>query len=155
MEEAISKKEENTSKKEESISKKSASKSTTKSSTTKSTKKSTPKKTTSKSKNNNKAAALEDEVIVVKNTENETYLVPSRIETKSKSWPLVIGLLILFVVMILAFVPWSNTFGLDIMSKATEAVNGFKLFKFELFAKLLDDNNISYTREFIIHLVIG
>lgn len=141
VEEAISKKEENTSKKEESISKKSASKSTTKSSTTKSTKKSTPKKTTSKSKNNNKAAALEDEVIVVKNTENETYLVPSRIETKSKSWPLVIGLLILFVVMILAFVPWSNTFGLDIMSKATEAVNGFKLFKFELFAKLLGTYN--------------
>ena len=43
--------------------------------------------------------------------------------------------------MILAFIPWANTFGLDTMTKATEGVNGFKLFNFELFAKLLGTYN--------------
>lgn len=118
-----------------------AKKTTTKASSTKSTKKSTPKKSSSKSKNNNKAAALDDEVIVVRNSDNESYLIPEGKETTTKTWPLVIGLLILFVVMVLAFIPWANTFGLDTMSKATEAVNGFKLFKFELFAKLLGTYN--------------
>lgn len=127
-------------KKESKTTKKNDSKSTAKS-TTKSTKKSTAKKSTSKSKNSNKAAALDDEVIVVRNSDNESYLVPEGEETTSKSWPLAIGLLILFVVMVLAFIPWSNSFGLDTMSKATEAVNGFKLFKFELFAKLLGTYN--------------
>lgn len=118
-----------------------AKKTTTKASSKKSTKKSTPKKSSSKSKNNNKAAALDDEVIVVRNSDNESYLIPEGKETTTKTWPLVIGLLILFVVMVLAFIPWANTFGLDTMSKATEAVNGFKLFKFELFAKLLGTYN--------------
>lgn len=108
---------------------------------TKSTKKSTPKKTASKSKNNNKAAALDEEVIVVRNSDNESYLIPEGKETTTKSWPLAVGLIILFVIMILAFIPWANTFGLDTMTKATEGVNGFKLFNFELFAKLLGTYN--------------
>ena len=128
-------------KKETKPAKKVDSKTTTKSSSTKSTKKSAPKKSTSKSKNNNKAASLDDEVIVVRNSETESYLIPTGKETRTKTWPLVVGLLILFVVMVLAFIPWSNTFGLDTMAKATEAVNGFKLFKFELFAKLLGTYN--------------
>lgn len=135
-------------KKEKTNSKKSTTKSTAKSSTTKSSSKSSStkstaksKKSTTKSKNNNKAAALDEEVIVIKNTEDETYLVPASNDTKTKSWPLIIALLILFVVMILAFIPWNSVFGLDIMSDATEAVNGFKLFKFDLFAKLLGTYN--------------
>ena len=128
-------------KKETKPAKKVDSKTTTKSSSTKSTKKSAPKKSTSKSKNNNKAASLDDEVIVVRNSETESYLIPTGKETRTKTWPLVVGLLILFVVMVLAFIPWSNTFELDTMAKATEAVNGFKLFKFELFAKLLGTYN--------------
>ena len=127
--------------KESKPAKKTDSKKTTKSSSTKTTKKSTPKKSTSKSKSNNKAAALDDEVIVVRNSDTESYLIPEGKETKSKQLPLIIGLIILFVIMVLAFIPWSNTFGLDAMTKATDAVNGFKLFKFELFAKLLGTYN--------------
>lgn len=117
--------------KESNSKKKEVSKKTTKTgskSTSKSTKKSGSKKSSSKSKNNNKAAVLDEEVIMIKN---------EKFDNKVKVWPLVIGLVILFVVMILAFIPWSDVFGFNGMATASEAVKGFKIFKFELFGKLL------------------
>lgn len=121
--------------KESNSKKKEVSKKTTKTgskSTSKSTKKSGSKKSSSKSKNNNKAAVLDEEVIMIKN---------EKFDNKVKVWPLVIGLVILFVVMILAFIPWSDVFGFNGMATASEAVKGFKIFKFELFGKLLGSFN--------------
>ncbi|MBR6949468.1 MAG: hypothetical protein IKH54_04705 [Bacilli bacterium] len=121
--------------KESNSKKKEVSKKTTKTdskSTSKSTKKSGSKKSSSKSKNNNKAAVLDEEVIMIKN---------EKFDNKVKVWPLVIGLFILFVVMILAFIPWSDVFGFNGMATASEAVKGFKIFKFELFGKLLGSFN--------------
>lgn len=109
-------------------------KTTTKKATGKTTtaKKNTTTKTTSKSKskNNNKAAALDEEVIVSKKTEK-----------KVKTWPLIVGFIILLVVMILAFIPWSTVFGIDLFSEAVNSIGKFKIFGFELFAKLLGTYN--------------
>lgn len=101
-------------------------------STSKSTKKNSSKKSSSKSRNNNKAAVLDEEVIMIKN---------EKFEGKVKVWPIVVGLIILFVVMILAFIPWSDVFGFNGMATASEAVKGFEIFKFALFGKLLGSFN--------------
>ena len=123
------------SEKENSTNKKNTTKKTAKSSsksTTKTSKKNSSKKTSSKSKNNNKAAVLDEEVIMIKN---------EKFDNKVKVWPLVVGLIILFIVMILAFIPWSDVFGFNGMATASEAVKGFEIFKFALFGKLLGSFN--------------
>ncbi len=113
-------------------------KTSTKTSTSKTTKKTTTKtsaskKTTTKkksSKSNNKAAVLDEEVIVAK-----------PVSKKSYSWPIVVSFAILAIIMILAFIPWNEVFGLDIMTKASDAVKEYKIFGFELFAKLFGTFN--------------
>lgn len=98
--------------------------------------KSTNKKSTSKS--NNKAAILDDEVIIAKNVDQkEEYLVPKAVSSKTKSWPILLGFVILLIVMTLAFIPWTDVFNITAMEDAAEIVNGFQIFKFNLFAKLL------------------
>ena len=138
---------------------KSASKSSsTKKATTKtSDKKTTAKKSTSKksttskgkasSKSNRKdikAAAKGDDVIVVKESlvnESVTGLVPTVVDSKHKTWPIVTGFILMFVVMILAFIPWADTFGLETFNDATTAVTGYELFNFAIFGKLLGTVN--------------
>lgn len=119
-------------------------KSTTKKSTTKKTTKSGSKKSTAKKKSNNKAALKNEDIIVVKALENDTEegLVPTIVDSKHKIWPLVCGFILLFVIMVLAFIPWGdNVFKVDAFTKATEGVTGFKLFGFALFGKLLGGIN--------------
>ncbi len=125
-------------------------KTTTKKSTTK---KSTAKKTTSKSgakkgttkkKSSNKAALKSEDIIVVKALENddEGVLVPTIVDSKHKIWPIVCGFILLFLIMVLAFIPWGeNVFKIDAFTKATEGVTGFKLFGFAIFGKILGGIN--------------
>ena len=96
-------------------------------------KKAPAKKTTKsskKGKNPNKAALIEEDVIVV----------PAKVSGKHKIWPLVLTFSLLFVLFVLAFLPW-NTWGVDGFDKATQAVQEFTLFKFPLFAKVLGTFN--------------
>ena len=131
-------------------------KTTAKKSTAKKTtaKKTTSKKTTTKSgakksskgkgKNANKAALKDEDIIVAKVDENvkDEGLVPTIVDSKHKIWPLVIGFIFLFVLMVLAFIPWSeNALNVTAFSKATDAVTGFKIFGFALFGKLLGNIN--------------
>ncbi|MBO5120089.1 MAG: hypothetical protein J6C28_00200 [Bacilli bacterium] len=126
-----------------------AKKASTKSSTTKKT--STKKTTTTKGKSSSKssrkdikAAAKGDDVIVVKESlvnESVAGLVPTVVDSKHKTWPIVTGFILLFVVMILAFIPWADTFGLETFNDATTAVTGFELFNFAIFGKLLGTVN--------------
>lgn len=122
-----------------STSKKSSTNKTSKTTKSSSTKKTTTKKITSKSsKNNNKAAEKDEDVIVIKNTEKEEKeLLPKSVDKKYRIWPLVCGLVILFVILLLAFIPWSDAFGVKAMEDATNAVVDFKIFGFTLFGKLL------------------
>ncbi|MBQ8131574.1 MAG: hypothetical protein IJ193_03695 [Bacilli bacterium] len=119
-------------------------KSTAKDSKKESTKKTTTKKSSGKksSKNNNKAAATGDDVIVIKGgEETDSYLVPVDEEKKHSTWALICGFALLFVVLILAFVPWNTVFGLSFMEDALKSVYEFKIFGFQLFSKLAGTNN--------------
>ncbi len=115
--------------------KKATSKKTTKSTksssskTTKSTsKKSTTKKTTKK--NANKAAVIAEDVIAV-NTNTK----------KANVWPFHVFFSLLFILMVLAFIPWSDAFGVNAFTNATTSVTEFKIFGFALFGKLLGTVN--------------
>ena len=98
-----------------------------------SAKKTTTKKTTKSSKKGksvNKAALMEEDVIIV----------PAKVSGKHKIWPLVLTFSLLFVLFVLAFMPWT-TFKVDAFEKASLAVQEFTLFKFPIFAKILGTFN--------------
>ena len=100
----------------------------------KATNKSTTKKTTKskKRKNPNKAALMDEDVIVV----------PNSVSEKHKIWPFVVFFTLLFVVFVLAFITWGeNGFGIKLFEDITTGTKGFEIFKFPLFAKLLGNVN--------------
>ena len=143
-----------TSKKSGKSTSKSSSTSAKKSTSTKttSTKKSTTtKKSTAKGKSSSKssrkdikAAAKGDDVIVVKESivnDSIEKFVPTVVDSKHRIWPIVTSFILLFVVMIMAFIPWSDTFGLETFVDATTAVTEFELFGFAIFGKLLGTVN--------------
>ena len=107
-----------------------------------SSKKEDTKKTTKKTtKATTKAADKTESVKVVKTKSDIDYYVPSEVKGKHKVWPLVVAFSVIFVIMILAFISWSNAFKVTAMEDATSAVTGFKVFGFALFGKLLGNVN--------------
>jgi len=137
--EVVEAKAEKTTAKKTATKKTTAKKSTSKKSTTKS-----GSKKSSKGKNANKAALKDEDIIVAKvdETETEEGLVPTIVDSNHKIWPLVVGFGFLFILMVLAFIPWSeNALNVHAFSKATEAVTGFKIFGFAIFGKLLGSVN--------------
>lgn len=123
-------------------------KTTKTSKTTKTATSSKAAKTSSKaSRKDNKAAAKDDEVIVVKEVEVKTSstncdgYIPAAVSGKHKIWPIILGFSIVFVIMILAFIPWSSVFSITAFDSATEAVMEFELFGFTIFGKLLGTVN--------------
>lgn len=116
--------------------------STTKTTATKKTTKST-KSTKKKStrKNANKAALRDEDIIVVKEslggTDSDSYLVPTRVEMTHKVWPFVVGFILLFILLVMAWLTWGEGgFGVDWMDKATSAFSEFTIFGFPIFDKL-------------------
>ena len=148
-----------------SSSKKSSSKSTTKS-TTKSTKKpgrpagknsskttakkSSTKKSSGRSKNPNKADAYDNDVIVVTKdlTDYSDDLVPSSVDKNHRTLALVIIFVCMLIVLILAYIPWSEVFGVKLFTDITKNVTDFKLFKYPLFSKILGKFNAFGTWSF-------
>ena len=100
------------------------------------TKKTTTKKTTKKT-DTKKAAAKTKSVFAAK---LEDY-VPAATKTKSSVAPLAVILIVMFVIMILSFIPWTGAFGVKAFDQAKEAVVGFKVFDFALFGKILGNVN--------------
>ena len=86
-----------------------------------SSKKKTQSKSKSKSKNNNKADLVDDDVIVIserlENGENE--FVPSVVDGTHKIWPLVLSMACSFIILLIAFIPWKDAFGISLFEKAT------------------------------------
>ena len=124
-----------------------AKKTTTHTTTTKKTTKTT-KSTKKKStrKNANKAALKDEDIIVVKeslvNEEREDYLVPTRVEMTHKVWPFVVGFILLFVLLVMAWITWGEGgFGVDWFETATSKVMDFELFGFPIFERILGTQN--------------
>lgn len=117
--------------------------------TTKGSKNSTKTKSgakkSGKSSNKNIKAALKDEdVIVVKETVNGTELneyVPAEVNGSHSTWPFIVVFSLLFVLLVLAFLPWSNGFGTEAFSTATTNVTNAKMFGFPIWSKLLGTIN--------------
>ena len=108
--------------------KKSTSKTATKKTTTKTT---TKKASTSKaSRKDNKAAAKDDGVIVVKTnlSDDANAFIPAPVELKQKVWPMVVVLVLATVLVLMAFFPWSSSFALDWFEVASQIVAEFELF---------------------------
>lgn len=100
--------------------------------------KATVKKSSKSSRKDIKAAVKEDDVIVVKDQSDDSYLVPQNGDKVNHSiWPFVVSFSILFVIMVLAFISWSTGFNNTAFTSATSSVLDFELFGFPLFGKLL------------------
>ena len=88
----------------------------------------TKKSTAKKRKNPNKAAMMDEDVIVIPNSVNGSH----------KIWPFVLTFSLLFVLFILAFIPWGEGgFGIKFFEELTTNTQSFELFKFPIFAKVL------------------
>ena len=114
-------------------------KSTSKTATKKTTTKTTAKKTTSKaSRKDNKAAAKDDGVIVVKTnlSDDANAYIPASVELKQRVWPMVIVFVLATVLFLMAYFPWNSVFKLDWFEVASQKVAEFELFGFPLFVKL-------------------
>ncbi len=105
----------------------------------------TKKNTKSSSRKNIKAAVKDEEVIVVKEAVNGgdalTKLVPSEVSTQHNIWPFTLMFILFFVLLVLAYLPWVNGFGVNAFTDATNAVSEFELFGFPIFGKLLGTIN--------------
>lgn len=107
----------------------------------------TTKKTKTSSKSSRKdikAAAKGDEVIVVKESltgDSLDAFVPTVVDSKHKIWPIIVGFSLLFVIMIMAFIPWNSSFAIEAFANASTAVTEFELFGFPIFAKLFGSFN--------------
>ena len=62
---------------------------------------------------------------------------PVKGKAKKRIWPLVIILDLIFLVMVLGFITWSNSFGIDLFTDVYTAVTEFELFGFPIFGKIL------------------
>lgn len=132
---------------------------TTKTTKAKASKSTAKKGTKSSSKKNIKAALKDEEVIVVKESVNSSsdmnkyadssvngdfdisryVLEPDY--TYHTTWPLVTAFALLFVLVILAFIPWSNGFGVNLFSDVTSNVLSFEIFGFAIFSKIFGTIN--------------
>ena len=125
--------EEKTSSKKAPAKKAPAKKTTGKKSTT--TKKTTSKKSSKSSssrKSANKAALVDEDVIVV----------PAKTTGKHKVAPFAIIFSLLFILFVLAFIPWGDSaLGVKLFDDITKSTQEFKLFGFPIFAKVLGGFN--------------
>ena len=118
--------------------------SSTKSTGTKKASSSKGKSSSKSSRKDIKAAAKGDDVIVVKESlvnDSMEKFVPTMVDSKHKIWPIVTGFIIMFIVILLAFIPWADVFKNNTFVGMSEGVSTFKLFGFEFFGKLLGTFN--------------
>lgn len=109
----------------------------------KTTKKVTKKTTKNGNKKANRAMAVERDVIAG-DTAGSNVLIPKEVSGKHSTLPIVIAFAVIFVIFVLAFIPWSTTLGINWFDTATKNFTEFKdfqLFEFALFGKILGNTN--------------
>ena len=99
--------------------KKNSSKNPTTKKSTKSTSSNSKKSSSKSRKSVNKAALKDEDIIVVKENMgvNKECLVPNAVGSVHKVWPFVTLFILLFIVFVLAFIPWSAVFKIDLFDK--------------------------------------
>ena len=110
--------------------------------TSKKTTKKTVKKTTKRK--TNRAMAVERDVIAVKENfgDSDCDIVPGKVSGKHSTLPIVISFAFIFVIFVLAFIPWATSLGYNGFEKATEwLTTKAKIFDFPLFGKILGTTN--------------
>ncbi len=107
---------------------------------TKKTGKKTNKKSSKSRRSDNKAALKDEDIIVVKDGVMEEDLVPTLSGGRHKVWPIAVAFSLLFILFVLAFLPWGS-WGVKAFDTATTSVTGFELFGFPLFGKVLGTIN--------------
>lgn len=148
-EEKVENKKSSTTKKNSSSTKKSTS---TKKTTSKSTKGTTSSKgkTTAKgkaksTKNPNKAAAKDEDIIVVKESlagELEERLVPTIVDSRHKILPMAIIFIVMFLLIVMSFLTWGEGgFGIKAFSSFATTLNDFKIGGFYVFRKIFGEVN--------------
>lgn len=65
------------------------------------------------------------------------FLYPESNNSKAKSWPIAFVLDIVLVIMILAFISWSDVFEVTLFDDVLESINNFKIGDFPILYKLL------------------
>ena len=108
--------------------------------TSKNTGKKSNKKSSKSRRSDNKAALKDEDIIVVKDGVMEEDLVPTLSGGNHKVWPFALTFCLLFILYVLAFLPWS-AWGVKAFDNAVAGVTGFKLFGFPIFAKILGSVN--------------
>ncbi len=85
------------------------------------------RKSSTSSRRNNKAFAVQKDVIVVKDNGENSGLIPTIVDSTHKIWPLFLTLFLVVLIVFLGFMPWADAFGLKFMTKANEWLLGLKL----------------------------
>ena len=89
----------------------------------------------------NKAALIDEDIIIVKDNKDDG-LIPKSNNSHVKVLPLAVIFSLLFILFILAFIPWGdNGFKINFFTDLTKNTQEFKLFGFPLFAKVLGTFN--------------
>ena len=57
-------------------------------------------------------------------------------DKKKKTWPMVLIIDLIFVIMILSQISWTSVFGIDLFTDITTAISNFKVGGFPIFAKI-------------------
>lgn len=123
--------------------KKNSSKNSATKKSTKSTSSNSKKSSSKSRKSVNKAALKDEDIIVVKENMgvNKDCLVPNAVGSVHKVWPFVTLFILLFIVFVLAFIPWSAVFKIDLFDKMLKGFTEFELFGFPIFGKIFGTVN--------------
>ena len=123
--------------------KKNSSKNSATKKSTKSTSSNSKKSSSKSRKSVNKAALKDEDIIVVKENMgvNKECLVPNAVGSVHKVWPFVTLFILLFIVFVLAFIPWSTVFKIDLFDKMLKGFTEFELFGFPIFGKIFGTVN--------------
>lgn len=87
------------------------------------------------------------------------YIYPETNDKKAKSWPVTLTLVITFVVIVLASIPWAGTFNINLFNDIFEKINTYEIAKFpiinKLFGSLTAWGQWSYTNVTVFLLVMS
>ena len=72
-----------------------------------------------------------------KSLAEETVLVPTVLEQKKLTWPIVLIMDLIFIIMILSQISWTSVFKFNLFADVTTAITSFKISGFPIFAKIL------------------